>query len=65
MTNSDHFRPGAYQLRVTVCCDKCGKIIYNSLEHVYQSRGGRWDAGIKILRADLSPHSNCPPRKEG
>lgn len=49
-------------LDVVVCCHKCNLILYRDVRQVYQTKGGRWDKSITILKVDIDSHRECMAR---
>jgi len=49
-------------LDVVVYCHRCNLILYRDVRQVYQTKGGRWEKSITILKNDIDSHREC--RKE-
>lgn len=58
MTNISDF----VDLDVVVYCHRCQLILYRDVRHVYQTKGGRWEKGVTILKGYIDSHREC--RKE-
>ncbi len=46
-------------LAVVVYCRKCNLILYRDVRQVYQTKGGRWQKSITILKNDIDSHREC------
>ena len=51
------------KLRVSVACDKCGVLLYSEVVDSYQTKGGRWEKSLHILKKDIESHHNCEAKR--
>lgn len=49
-------------LDVVIYCHRCQLILYRDVRQVYQTKGGRWEKSIAVLKGDMDSHREC--RKE-
>jgi hypothetical protein len=58
MTNVSQY----LDLDVVVYCHRCQLILYRDVRQVYQTKGGRWEKSITVLKDAIDSHREC--RKE-
>lgn len=46
-------------LDVVVYCHRCQLILYRSVRQIYQTKGGRWEKSITVLRGEVDSHREC------
>jgi hypothetical protein len=49
-------------LDVIIHCHRCNLILYRDVRQVYQTKGGRWEKSITVLKDEIDSHREC--RKE-
>lgn len=49
-------------LEVAIICPRCQLILYRDVRQVYQTKGGRWEKSITVLKGEIGSHREC--RKE-
>ncbi len=55
---------GWVKLRVSVACDKCGVLLYSEVVDSYQTKGGRWERSLHILKNKIGPHHHCEAKNK-
>lgn len=54
---------GWVKLRVSVACDKCGVPLYSEVVDIYQTKGGRWEKSLHILKNNIASHHKCEAKR--
>jgi len=58
-----HIVPDFCDLDVIVYCHRCNLILYRDVQQVYQTKGGRWEKSITVLKDDIDSHRDCEIEK--